>query len=350
MKIQIYYTIQLVIRALHRWYLSFQKNDNGTNYRSIAVLCGAGIGDAVMATPIIEAIKSYDSNIEITVIANNLNAEIFESNPHISRRIIYKKKSFSLIKSYISILCIKYDVFIGSQPSNTITHNLYAFFSFAKYKIKIDRAGLIAKYRNYDFLYDTLIRDNKRYHRVELNLEIVKSIGVFNHGIEEIVCKMHVSQLYTLRQPYYYTWRTKCIVIHLGGGRKQKIWQIDNYSKIVEYLLEKDVIIIIVGGIEEQHFAAEINVRNPKKIINLIGRLKLNEVSSLLQQSELLITNDSGIMHLAATTNVKIIALFGDTIPSHIGPYTNRSVVIKKDHVKEISVEEVMILIDRCLK
>ncbi|MBK8910009.1 MAG: glycosyltransferase family 9 protein [Chlorobi bacterium] len=350
MKIQMYYAIQRVIRTLHRWHLFFQKNDGSTNYRSIAVLCGAGIGDAVMATPIIEAIKLYDNNIEITVVANNLNAEIFKFNPYISRRIVYKKEPFSLIKSYISILRIKCDVFIGSQPSNTIIHYLYAFFSFAKHKIKIDKAELVVKYRNYDFLYNTLIRDNKKRHRVDLNLEIVKNIGVFNPALEEIVCKIHVPQLYILKHPYYYTWRAKYIVIHIGGGRKQKIWQIDNYSKIVEYLLEKDVIVIIVGGIEEQHFAAKINIDNPKRIINLIGRLNLNEVSLLLRQSELLITNDSGIMHLATTTNVKIIALFGDTTPSHIGPYTNRSIVIKKDHVKDISVEEVMILIDRCLK
>lgn len=343
-KIKILYIIQWLVKFIFSFF-SKKNQLNHNSYNSIAILCGAGIGDAVMATPIIETIKLNNEKIKLTVICTSINADVFKYNPFVSNQIIYKKTFSSLLKTCCLLVYNKIDVFIGSQPSNTIAHSLFAFFSCAKIKAKINK-NYIHDYLNYNFLYDILISNNMNRHRVQLNLEIVNSLGFSKISLTNNQCKMYVGDIYTYSKIY------GCldyVVVHLGSGEKTKLWPSKNFSQIINHIINKNKSVIVVGGINERSQFLEIQKKQIQKIINLIGKLTLIELSVLLQNSFLLITNDTGVMHIAATTNTKILALYGSTNPQHIGPFSNYSTIIKKNNINDISVEEVVNLIDKCL-
>lgn len=340
------YLVRWIIKLLSSGFFRKYKIRGGS-YQSVFVLCGAGIGDAVMATPMIEAIKKHNAKTRIMVISNNTNADVFKFNPSISKQIIYSDSQYSRLKSCCLILCTKCDVFIGTQPSNTIIHSVFAFISLAKIKAKINKMNIDFVYEDYDFLYDVLIPNNKKCHRVELNMDIARSIGLISGASHRIKCKIYFSKGQKQMNSFFFN--ADCVTVHLGGGRKQKIWPIENYFKIISYLLDKKKTVIIVGGNEERGLISKIGIDSYVKIIDLVGKLKLNELHAVLQRSSLLITNDTGVMHIGAATNVKIIALFGNTEPLHIGPYTDTATIISGGRVNDISVEEVINSINQLL-
>lgn len=343
-KIKILYIIQWVTKITFN--IFFRKDKIKYNsYNSIIILCGAGIGDAVMATPIIEIIKLNNKKIRLTIICNSANAEIFKYNPFISKQITYNRTFLSLIKAYYTVICNKFDIFIGSQPSNTVIHSLFAFFSFAKIKAKINKDNSY-KYLNYNFLYDILVPNDMNRHRVQLNLEIINSIGLSPNLPNIDKCKIYTTGLHINNRIYS---NSNYIIIHLGSGEKNKLWPVENFSKIINYIIKINKYVIIVGGIKEKNLLCKMQNNNDQKIINLIGKLTLIELFLLLQNSSLLITNDTGVMHIAATTNIKILALFGSTNPAHIGPYTSNSMIIKQNSINDISVREVINSINKCL-
>ncbi|MCC7438558.1 MAG: glycosyltransferase family 9 protein [Armatimonadetes bacterium] len=338
--------IYLIIKSFSIFFLRKHKISDDL-YSRVLVLCGAGIGDAIMATPIIRAIKKNNKKIKITIVSNNANVDVFKFNPYISKHIVYSNSYYSRLKACLSVLCNRCDVFIGTQPSNTTLHAIFAFMSLAKTKAKVNKENIDYAYLDYDFLYDILISNNKKRHRVQLNADIVHSVNLITHVSSNMKCEIFFNE--KKKQVNLYPFKINYVCVHLGIGRKQKIWPIENYSKVINYLIDKNKTIVIVGGNEERNLISKMKINNYMKIVNLIGKLKLNELHVFLQHGALLLTNDTGVMHVAATTKIKILSLFGSTNPLHIGPYTDKAIVIAKNSINDILVEEVINIIDEIL-
>ena len=95
-------------------------------------------------------------------------------------------------------------------------------------------------------------------------------------------------------------------------------------------LLENSTINIILTGIIEEQQACEFLLRNinPDRVINFAGKTTFKELITLYSISDLLITNDSGPVHFASTTDIPILALFGPETPKIFGPMSPKAKVI----------------------
>ena len=110
-------------------------------------------------------------------------------------------------------------------------------------------------------------------------------------------------------------------------------WPMDRFVELGRKMLENSTItIILTGSIEEQQ-ACEVLLRkiNPDRVINFAGKTTFKELITLYSISDLLITNDSGPVHFASTTDIPILALFGPETPKIFGPMSPNAKVISME-------------------
>jgi lipopolysaccharide heptosyltransferase II len=114
------------------------------------------------------------------------------------------------------------------------------------------------------------------------------------------------------------------IGINPGGDRDNRRWRPDRYAIVADILAETfGARILLLGGPGEEGISRIIEDQMKNKPVNLAGRLSLNELVYIISRLTLLITNDSGPMHIAAATKTPLVALFGPEDPALLGPYTS---------------------------
>jgi heptosyltransferase-2 len=113
----------------------------------------------------------------------------------------------------------------------------------------------------------------------------------------------------------------KLIGINPGGDRANRRWPAANFAAVASALVGRiGARFLIFGGPGEEFAAADIHRPLNGAAVNLAGRLELHELPYFLGRCDLLITNDSGPMHIAAALQVPVVALFGPEDPTLFGP------------------------------
>jgi ADP-heptose:LPS heptosyltransferase len=112
--------------------------------------------------------------------------------------------------------------------------------------------------------------------------------------------------------------------INPGGDRKNRRWSPDGYAAVADRLAEGvGARIVLLGGPSETAIAKTVESMMQNEPINLSGRLNLDDLTYVISRLDLLITNDSGPMHVAAALGVPLVAVFGPEDPARLGPYTD---------------------------
>jgi heptosyltransferase II len=115
------------------------------------------------------------------------------------------------------------------------------------------------------------------------------------------------------------------VILVPGGARNllrddpQRRWPLDYYVALAGILLKNDIDVILIGGPDERELAAAFPVS--PRIVNLIGKIPLKEVLAVMRDSDLIVTQDTGPLHMAGLTDIPVIALFGPTDPAEFAPH-----------------------------
>jgi len=111
-----------------------------------------------------------------------------------------------------------------------------------------------------------------------------------------------------------------------------KRWPASNFAQVANAYLKKDWQVILLGSENDVSVGKEIteSVNKNLNFFNLIGKTKLEDVVDLLASSQLVLTNDSGLMHIAASVQVPLLALFGPTSPNFTPPLSPKAKIIRK--------------------
>ncbi|MCF7729682.1 MAG: glycosyltransferase family 9 protein [Chthoniobacterales bacterium] len=99
-----------------------------------------------------------------------------------------------------------------------------------------------------------------------------------------------------------------------------KRWPIDRFRKVMDLLLPLPIVWVLLGTAQERALSIPLMENFPGLVENLIGSTSLDELMRTIKELDLLLTNDTGSMHLAALFNIPTVALFGSTDPNLTGP------------------------------
>ena len=113
--------------------------------------------------------------------------------------------------------------------------------------------------------------------------------------------------------------------VNPGGDRPNKRWSSNNFATIADRIIgEFGAKIIILGAPGEENIGNDIQQKMRNDAVNLSGRLDLNDLVYIINKMDVLITNDSGPMHIGATTGTPLVAIFGPGDPTLVRPYISK--------------------------
>ena len=285
------------------------------------------IGDAVMTTPALVALRSQYPQAEIVLLANPLVAEMFQFHPSIDRVIIYDKKGWHQgVKGMLRLVKeIRAEHFNAAfLLQNAIEAALIAWFSGIP-----RRAGFTTDGRRLLLNYPIKVTaTDKQLHHTDYYLGLLAQLGIT--GGDEKLCL-------ACSEPEQ-IWANEVLqsdnVIAINPGAaygSAKRWLPERFAEVGDALAERyDARILLTGGSGEIEIGQDIATAMQCQPVNMIGKTSVREMMALLAHSRLLVTNDSGPMHVAAAFSVPIVAVFGPTDHTTTSPASENVRIVRK--------------------
>lgn len=278
----------------------------------ILIIRFSSIGDIVLTTPVIRCLKEQIPNAEIHFLTKSAYREIIESNPYLSCRFyldnnfrnilqqLRKQRYDFIVDLHTSLrsLLVRLQLWRPGNTFNKLNIEKWLFVNF-KWKVLPD------------------------IHIVDRYLEPVRMLGVKNDGkgLDYFIPAKDRITVSSLPLTHLHGY----IVLVIGAKHATKKLPLDKLQRLCNLLT---LPVILLGGPEDAATGERLAAADPVKIYNGCGRFSLNQSASVLRQSKLVITHDTGLMHIAAAFRKKIISLWGNTVPElGMSPYYGNSEV-----------------------
>lgn len=273
----------------------------------ILVVRFSSIGDIVLTTPVLRCIKQQLKDVELHFITKQQFISVLENNPYVDK---FHTINQSLTEVIPQLKKENYDYIID------LHHNARTL----KLKLALGKKSFSFNKLNWEKFLIVNFKKNKlpQKHIIDRYFEAVANIGVKNDGkgLDYFINDKDeidiVSSLPALFHNDYHA-------LVVGGSYFTKQIPI---TKLKEICATSSLPLILLGGKEDVTIAEQVYQLHKNKVLNLCGKLNLNQSASIIHQANKVITSDTGLMHIAAAYKKDIISLWGNTIPEFgMGPY-----------------------------
>lgn len=276
----------------------------------LLVIRFSSIGDIVLTTPVVRCLRNKYPDAQIHYLTKQSFASIVITNPYIDRVHVLKDDLDVVIDELKEE---NFDVVID------LHHNLRT--------LRIKRALKIVSWHSFDKLnirkwvyVNCKVNVMPDKHIVDRYMDTVKSLGVGSDGLgldyfihdKDVVAQkdIPISHLHGY------------IGIVIGAAHNTKKLPVHKLQELCSKIRHP---IILLGGKEDHSNAVKIAAADPVKVYNACGKYNLNESADLVRRAKLIISHDTGLMHIAAAFKKDIISVWGNTVPSFgMYPYQTR--------------------------
>ena len=260
----------------------------------------SSIGDIVLATPVIRCLKKQVPGAEVHFLTKDSYRSVVEHNPYIDKLHVLAHSQELMIEE---LKTEEYDYIIDLHHNarTLLVKKALKGKSFSFYKLNVQK-----------YIYTSLkINLLPKLHIVDRYLKAVESFGVKNDGagLDYFIAKHEETKKEDIPASHYAGY-IACVI---GAAHYTKRWPVHKWK---EFCKKMDHPVILLGGKEDIIAANEIASADPVKVYNACGKFKLNESADLVKKAKLVITNDTGLMHIAAAFKKPVISLWGNTVPS----------------------------------
>ncbi|GAC1451150.1 MAG: glycosyltransferase family 9 protein [Chitinophagaceae bacterium] len=260
----------------------------------------SSIGDMVLTTPVVRCLKKQVLTAEVHYLTKKTFAKIVEANPYIDK-IHYLDHDLAATINLLQQEDFDYVI--------DLHHNLRT----ASVKRALQKKGFSFNKLNLQKWLLTAFKINKMpaAHIVDRYMETIASFGVKNDGagLDYFIAPGDVvkeKDIPTSHQAGY-------IGLVIGAAyntKKYPLHKLEVFCKTVNHP------VIILGGKEDAVTGQQLSAIDPFKIYNACGKFNLSESADLVRRAKLIITNDTGLMHIAAAFKRPVISLWGNTVPA----------------------------------
>ena len=304
----------------------------------ILVIALSGIGDALMFTPSLLKLKEDfpQSEIDALVMFGGVK-DIYKTLPQINNihHFNFLKKSKIEALKFVLSLRGKYDISINVYPSNRKEYNLINLLIGAPKRSAVQylRKDII----NLGFLNNSRIRENDNLHNVEENILMCEKLSGKRSDIIYPLQLKHPesSKIFSDKFLLSNNISDDDLVIGFHPGcsslknHDKRRWSTENFAELADLLIKNyNAKILIFGGAEEIHLKQDIINKAGSKYILSVETNSLEDTAAVMKRSNLFITNDSSLMHVASALQLNVIALIGPTNPSYISPWQTKHSIV----------------------
>ena len=276
----------------------------------ILILRLSSIGDILLSTPFIQQVRNRFKDGHISYIVKKEFADLLKENPHINELIKFDSSLgiAGLLDMAKDLKNNKYDIVFdlhNNMRTNRLTSAIKSSHITKIKKNKIKRAFLvyfkINLFNKVKTAAEKYLQTGERYS-IEDNNEKLQLFfdGQTNETVELLL------QNNDLKKKQY-------ICIAPGAAHFTKIWPFEYMEKLIAVILQENKYkIVVLGGPKEKNILSAYE--SSKDVVSFCGETSLLESAGILKHSRGIISNDSGLMHMAAAVGVPLIALFGSTV------------------------------------
>jgi len=291
------------------------------------------IGDLVMATPVLTDLRKHFPEAEITAMCQAPLGELLKQDRDIDELFQFKKGNIFVRheenRNIVQKLRTgKYDLGILTTNSFSSAYLFWQGNVARRIGFKKDGRTLL--------LTDPLpFPENKeRQHLVITYKQLLAPLGipVSNSKTRLYLTEKEIEQAKELLSKLHVKKGAKVVGVNPGAAYgSAKCWPKERFREVIERLLSQtDAYIVCFGSGDTIRLVDEICASLPSRVINLAGKTTIREMMSLIHECSIVLTNDSGPMHVASAFNIPTVALFGSTNADVTGPY-NGGLVIRKE-------------------
>lgn len=302
-------------------------------------------GEFLLNIPAFRALKETFTGAKLTIVTSPDVESLAKSIPFIDEVIVRRQKGNSLLSKLGLISLLRrnnFDIAIMLNPSKEF--NIATYLSGIPIRVGYDRKC--------GFLLTRKMEDKKylgEKHEIEYNLELVNLTGAATQD-KGLYLEIDPDLSDSLISASNLKNADFLIAIHPWTSDPVKQWPKEKFRELALRLAsESGVKVIIIGGRDEAERDGVFFAGLGENIINLAGKTTLPQLGALLKKCRLLVSCDSGPVHLACSVGTPVIALFRSDIPGKSakrwGPWGKGHAVIEKNIPLDISVEEVFIKI-----
>jgi len=301
--------------------------------KRIAILKSGAIGDILMSTPFLRALRKRFPEAVIDFHLGKWSTGALKNNPNLDNLFEYDDSIFhsvcnlsgkmDLIKN---IRAQKYDLLFILDKSYLA--NLLGFTTGIRFRIGFDRYGE-------GFPNNLNVKYGPLRHEIDYYLDLARMVGAEekNKQLELYISnedKKHITKLIKNLK--------NCVGIIPGGAKNpgggvvdSRRWPIERFIELIQTLKKKYTILLLGGKSDFELNEKIISQIGSKNVVNFAGKTNISQSCELMRRCKLVICSDSGPMHIAAASGTKVISLFGPTNPARKAPLTKGSVALWKD-------------------
>jgi heptosyltransferase-2 len=294
----------------------------------ILVIGPTWVGDTVLATPVFANLRAAFPAAKIYCLATAWAAGILEGHPAIDELRIRPGGTVGDLRAAFGVRANRVDWAIVLP--NSFRGALIAAATGAR-----RRTGYSRDWRK-SLLTEPVpfVKDPER-HQVDEYLALLEAAGLH---IQDRIPRISPSQeAKDFTEGIFETAgiRPEDLAIGLQPGAKfgaTKLWPPERYAAVGDRLAESEgARIVLLGGPEEAPLTASISSAMKTQALDLAGKDRLSLLPALLQRLDLLLTGDTGPMHVAAAVGTPVVALFGPTDPKHTAPVGDHNTVLRRN-------------------
>jgi heptosyltransferase-2 len=294
----------------------------------ILVVGPSWVGDMVMAQSLFITLKNNRVNCQIDVLAPAWSASFLDRMPEVNKSIPMPvgRGRFALMERYN----LGKDLALSGYDQAIVLPNswksaLIPFFAGIPL-----RTGFIGEMRW------GLLNDARKLDKSVLTMTVQRFVVLAHNSALKLTPDCPVPQLavetekvQVVIEKFQISTGKKILALCPGAEYgPSKRWSVENYAAVAKHKLNEDWQVWLFGSDKDKQVTEEINQETKGRCVDYSGLTTMTEVIDLMSLANIVVSNDSGLMHVAAALNIKVVAIYGSTDPVFTPPLNNESEVI----------------------
>ena len=303
-------------------------------FKNVLVVRTDRIGDVVLSLPMVTVLRSCFPSAKISMLLRSYTWELAEGYEGLDQMLVYdvdgKPRPFF---SFLSELrAHKFDLVVVAHPALRLA--LLVFLAGIP-----ERVG--TGYRWYSFLFNNKVFEHRRTaekHEAEYNLSLLKAIGCDRERVPLPILRISASSQETaksVKRSLGIENSNAVAVLHPGSGGSAREWSPGNFGALAKVLHADGYHVIVTGAKNERALVERVMGFSGGVALPLVGRLSLKELAAFLRSTDILVSNSTGPLHIAAAVGTPVIGFYPpirECSPRRWGPLTEKKVVFVADN------------------
>ncbi len=286
--------------------------------KRILVIATRQIGDVLLTTPLLHSLRLAYPEAVIDVLTYQNTDGMLVGNPDLNRVLcVAEHPNIAEYWQLLGQILRRYDLAVSTLAGDRPL--LYALLAAPRRIGSVPCARDGWKRRILDAWFE---RDDADIHTIQQNLRLADLLGIARSYALVPPRSDHGEKVLDERLPF--SWRDEPFaVLHLLPMWHYKRWTTDGWRALMRELARLGLQIVITGGSSqiESAYVDSVLAASAIRAVNLVGRLRIAEVASLLRAARIYVGPDTAMTHLAASIGIPTVALYGPTNPIRWGPW-----------------------------